>query len=77
MGARWYWRFAPGWYATFHGDVGTRDSDATWQVLGAVVYRFDHLDAVLGYRYLDWEFDDEPVEDLNLSGIFAGVKFLL
>jgi hypothetical protein len=77
VGIRGQWQFNDKWYATYHADVGTGDSDTTWQGLLAVGYRFDRFDAVFGYRYLDWSFDDDEVlEDLNLSGVMAGVKFL-
>ncbi len=58
------------------GDVGTGDSDLTWQALAAVNYRFEKVGVVVGYRYLDYDFDDSDVfDDLNLSGPFVGVKF--
>ena len=64
------------WYLHYYADVGTGDSDLTWQALAGINYRFKRVDAVLGYRYLDWDFDDnEVLDDLNLSGPFAGVKF--
>ena len=64
------------WYLTYYADVGTGDSDLTWQALAALNYRFSKFDAVLGYRYLDWDFDDnDTFDDLNISGPFAGVKF--
>lgn len=63
------------WYLTYYIDVGAGDSDLTWQALAAVNYRLKKADLVLGYRYLDWDFDDfGPFNDLNLSGAFAGVK---
>jgi hypothetical protein len=32
---------------------------------------------VMGYRYLEWNFDDdEALEDLNLGGPFVGAKFI-
>lgn len=63
------------WYLTYYGDVGAGDSDLTWQALAAVNYRLKRVDLTVGYRYLDWEFDDfGPFDDLNLSGAFAGVK---
>ncbi len=53
------------------------DSELTWQVFGGVGYRFDRVDAVLGRRPMEWRSDDSPVfDDVNLSGPFAGVKFL-
>ena len=67
------------WYLTYYADVGGGNSKTTWQALAAINYRFQRVDAVVGYRYLDWDFDDGDMlnfDDLNLSGPFAGVKFL-
>ncbi|MFD0978233.1 hypothetical protein [Tropicimonas aquimaris] len=64
------------WYLSYYGDVGTGESDLTWQAAAAINYRFQNFDVALGYRYLDWEFDDfGPFDDLNLSGAFLGAKF--
>ena len=66
------------WYLTYFADVGTGDSDTTWQALAAISYRFKKVDAVIGYRYLEWDFDKGDMlnfDDLDLSGPFAGVKF--
>lgn len=64
------------WYLTYYADIGTGQSDLTWQALAAVNYRFRKVDAVLGYRYLKWDFDDKNLLDnLHLTGPFAGVKF--
>jgi hypothetical protein len=65
-------------YLTYFADVGAGDSDMTWQALAAISYRFQKFDAVLGYRYLEWDFDDGDMlnfDELDLSGPFAGVKF--
>ena len=35
------------WYITYYADVGTGDSDLTWQGLAAVNYRFSKVDAVV------------------------------
>lgn len=64
------------WYLTYYLDVGTGDTDLTWQAVAGVNYKFKKFDAIFGYRYLDWDFDKtEPFDDLNISGPFAGVKF--
>ena len=61
----------------FHLDIGTGDSDFTWQVDAGIGYTFDACDVVLGYRYLSWDFDDNPVLDnLNIKGPYLGVKFI-
>ena len=65
------------WYLPFYGDVGTGDSDLTWQVLAGIGYKFKWFDVVAAYRYLDWDFDDNPaIDDLNFSGPIVGIKFV-
>jgi len=64
-------------YMPVYLDIGTGESDFTWQVAGGLGYRFSACDVVAGYRYLSWEFDDSsPVNDLNLSGPYISVKFM-
>jgi len=64
------------WYLSYYLDIGAGQSDFTWQVFAGVGYRFKKLDAILGYRYLDWNFDNNEVfDDLNLSGAFIGATF--
>lgn len=64
------------WYLSYYGDIGKGDSDLTWQATAAINYRFKKADLVLGYRYLDFDLDGfGPIDDLNLKGPFAGVKF--
>ena len=64
------------WFLPYHLDIGTGQSDATWQVLGGVGYAFKHVDLILAYRYLAWNFDsDSQLEDMNLSGPLFGAVF--
>jgi hypothetical protein len=62
-------------FIPFYLDVGTGDSDLTWQALAGIGYSYNSFEFTLGYRYLAWEFDDAILEDLNISGPYAGVKF--
>jgi hypothetical protein len=67
------------WYLTYFADVGAGDSDLTWQAFAGLNYKFRKFDTVLGYRYLEWDFDDGDMlnfDELDLSGPFAGVKFV-
>ena len=68
------------WFLTYYADVGTGDTDSTWQALGGLGYRFQSVDAVAGYRYLKWNFDSNNAggklfDDLDFSGPYAGVRF--
>ena len=64
------------WYIPFYLDIGTGESDFTWQANAGLGYRFEVCDVVLSYRHLSWNFDDNPVLDnMNISGPLLGVKF--
>ena len=64
------------WYIPYYLDIGTGNSEFTWQAFGGLGYRFKHFDILAGYRYLSWEFDDNEIfGDLNVSGVGAGIKF--
>lgn len=64
------------WYIPFYGDIGTGESDLTWQLFAGVGYKFEKFDVIVAYRYLDWEFDDSPIfDDLDINGPLAGIKF--
>ncbi|MCA0892842.1 hypothetical protein [Microbulbifer agarilyticus] len=66
---------SPRWYLTYVADIGAGDSDFTWQALAALNYKCRRFDIVGGYRYLDWDFDNNRVfSDVNFSGVFAGIK---
>ena len=65
------------WYLPYHVDIGAGDSDLTWQAMAGIGYRFSKVDVIVAYRYLDYEFDGSYLLDnLNLSGPLAGVKFV-
>jgi hypothetical protein len=64
------------WYIPYHGDIGTGDSDLTWQLFTGIGYRFSWGNIRLGYRYLKYEQDeDKALQDLELSGPVMGVGF--
>lgn len=72
--------FAQNWYFNYLLDVGTGNSDFTWQALAGLGYAWNTVDVKFGYRHLAWEFDDsdafsEVITDLEVSGPYAGVKF--
>ena len=68
------------WTFPFHLDVGTGDTDLTWQAFGGVEYKLNNMNLVAGYRHLEWEFDDSDVggnifNDLYISGPVVGLRY--
>jgi len=64
------------WYIPFYLDIGTGESDFTWQANAGLGYRFEVCEDVLSYRYLSWDFDDNPaLDNMNISGPMLGIKF--
>jgi hypothetical protein len=76
IGLRGAVNFSEKWYMNYYADIGAGGSDLTWQALAAINYRFRPLDIALGYRYLYWDFEKGSlIEDLDISGPYAGVKW--
>jgi hypothetical protein len=64
------------WFVPYYLDVGTGDSDVTWQGMLGAGYAFDWGDLVAVWRYLDYNMPSgESIEDLNFSGAAIGATF--
>ena len=64
------------WYLPYYLDVGTGESDLTWQGLGGVGYRFNWGNVVLVYRHIYWDFEsDNLLKDMSFSGPALGTVF--
>lgn len=64
------------WFVPYYLDVGTGDSDLTWQAIAGLGYSFKWGDVVAGWRYLDYNFKSgSKFEDANFSGPLVGVAF--
>ncbi|MCD6533033.1 MAG: hypothetical protein J7L25_03000 [Deltaproteobacteria bacterium] len=64
------------WFTNCFFDIGTGDSDFTWQAKAAVGYKFKKFSAVCGYRHLRWEFDnDAALDSMYITGPYAGIQF--
>jgi len=75
VGVRGEMNLTENWYIPFYGDIGTGESDLTWQLFAGIGYKFEKIDVIVAYRYLAWDFDDSPVfADLNINGPLAGIK---
>ena len=64
------------WFVPFYGDVGTGQSDLTWQAFAGIGYDFGRADLVLGYRHLDWKFKDtDLITDMAFGGPLLGLTY--
>lgn len=65
------------WALPYYLDIGTGDTDMTWQVFGGVSYAFEKFELIAGYRYLEWDFKsgNKAFNELTLSGPMVGARF--
>jgi hypothetical protein len=66
------------WFLPYYADVGTGQSDLTWQLAAGVGYRLDSTELTLQYRHIAWDFDaDDAVDRIAFSGpmLSAGWTF--
>ncbi len=65
------------WYVPYYIDIGTGESNLTWQWMAGFGCKVSRVvDVVAAWRYLYWKFDDNKVLDnLYINGPMVGVKF--
>ena len=66
------------WYLPFYFDAGTGDSKFTWQGMAGIGYQFNKVNLVATYRYLKYEFDNNPddlLEQMVIKGPLLGANF--
>ncbi len=64
------------WGVPFYADVGTGQTDLTWQAAVGISYSYKWGDLIGMWRYLAWEDgSDKPIESLNFNGPMLGVTF--
>lgn len=65
-----------GWFLPYYLDIGTGESNFTWQALAGVGYQFKWGDIIAAYRYLDYNLSDtDVVSNLSVYGGLIGVTF--
>lgn len=64
------------WFVPYYVDIGTGQSDLTWQALGGIGYSFSWGEVLGAYRHLDYNFgQDTGMKALSFSGPAIAVGF--
>jgi hypothetical protein len=64
------------WFVPFHLDLGTGDSDLTWQLFAGLGYAFSWGDVLAAYRHLEYDQKQgDLLQGVSLSGPAIGVTF--
>ncbi len=64
------------WSVPFYVDIGGGDSDATWQAVLGLAYRFDWGELTIVQRRLEYDFAPSAVlRELGFSGIAVGASW--
>ena len=76
VGVRGHANLNESWYLPYQFDVGTGQSDLTWQAAAGVGYRFHWGDVNFVYRRMEWDFtSSSAVDDMRFSGPLLAAKF--
>lgn len=78
LGLRGRYDFGAGgnWFLPYYADIGTGDSDLTWQAAGGIGYRFNWGEIAGVWRYMDYDLpSDKPIGDMDFSGPAVGAVF--
>jgi hypothetical protein len=64
------------WFVPYYGDVGTGQSDLTWQLMSGLGYAFRWGELIGAWRYVDYKFkSDSPIASQIFNGPLLGVAF--
>jgi hypothetical protein len=64
------------WFVPYYGDIGTGDSDFTWQAMLGVGYVFGSFDVLAVWRYLGYDMpQDDHLRRMYSSGAAIGATF--
>ena len=64
------------WFMPYYVDIGTGDSDFTWQVAGGLGYAFNWGELAAVWRYLSYDLSSgSAITDMEFSGPAVGAVF--
>jgi hypothetical protein len=64
------------WFVPYYADVGTGNSELTWQAMTGIGYSFKWGDVIGAWRYLDYKMKSgQPIETMNFNGPAIAAAF--
>jgi hypothetical protein len=64
------------WFVPYYFDIGTGESDFTWQGITGIGYAFSWGEISAAWRYLDYDLpSDDAIKDMYFSGPALGIAF--
>jgi hypothetical protein len=64
------------WFVPYYADVGTGDSDLTWQALGGIGYAYQNWEFLGAWRYLDYDLKSgQKINSITFNGPMIGVAY--
>ena len=76
IGVKGNYKINDKWFIPYHLDIGTGDSNLTWQAVGSIGYRFNNIDLLLSYRHLYYDQGGSKlIQGMSLSGPALGLSF--
>ena len=64
------------WYTNYYADIGTGQSDLTWQAKVGFGYHFNKFTGTFGFRYMRWNFDSSSeLDNLRVIGPYLGARW--
>lgn len=76
VGVKGNYNLNPRWSLPYYADIGTGQSDFTWQAVAGVAYHAaKRVDVAFVYRHLEWDIGEDFVDDLSFSGPTLGAIF--
>lgn len=74
MGVKGKLNLEGNWSLPYYLDIGSGDSDSTWQTFGGIDYLMDNTKIYAGYRYLEWDFGG-AIDKLTVDGPVIGFNY--
>jgi len=64
------------WAIPYYADIGTGDSELTWQAMTGITYNWNWGGVSLVYRHLSYDMDEDGLlQDVEFSGLALGATF--